>query len=240
MQVFLVRSSAYEPEREKNILLLQKIFGDIHLVEAVYPGYQRVPFQERIFNLAGERTGHRLNAGELGCLLSHRKIWAEIKAVATDPKEGFLILESDSLIKDIDLLTGRFPAVHDQYDLFFWGAFDNRMKLLKSTCMTVSVDYQIGVPFVKSLYCTYGYSINKKAAEFLLRDTCKVNYPCDHWKRRLIKSGLSTGGIQPCIIETDRQLESKIRDKNFFLYRIFYWAMDRIIDLKNIVISGLS
>lgn len=238
MKVFLVGSTAYETDRTKNVLLLQAMFEDLELVEAIYPGKERVPFQEKIIRLSEHRTGHALTAGELGCLLSHRKIWSEIHSSECNEEEGYLIIESDSTITDIQFLKEKFSAIHTQYDLFFWGAFDGRMQLKRSTSILLSKSISIGTPLIPSLYCTYGYSINKKAAGFLLKATGKAGYPCDHWKRRLTKAVLRIGGIKPCIITTDQQFESKIQQKK--KYPLFYLVRDKIIDLKNKVISLVS
>jgi len=239
MKVFLVRSTAFETERMENILSLQDKLDDINFVEAIYPQYQRIPFQKKIISLSQQRTGHRLKLGELGCLLSHRKAWSAVKTISSGSAEGFLILESDSLVINSDFLKEKFDSIHEQYDIFFWGAFDSRMQLLKSSC-TAEGPYKTGIPFIKSVYCTYGYSVNGKAAEFLLKETNKVGYPCDYWKHKLVKTGLRIGGIKPCIIETDRRFNSLIQEKNSFLRQACNKLRDWIVDFKNKMISSIS
>ena len=125
-------------------------------------------------------------------------------------------------------------SIKAQYDLFFWGAFDNRMKLLQSTKNQLSDQYQIGTPLVNSLYCTYGYSINKNAALFLLESTNKFNYPVDYWKLRLKDSPLRVGGIVPNIITTVTSFKSTISHSN---QNIFVLLFDTMINFKNSIIA---
>lgn len=208
------------------------------VVEAVYPAYERVPFLPRIQSLSGQRTGKTLRPGEIGCLLSHRKVWREIKKQAENDTEAFLVLESDSEIQNMAFLDHYFNTAHQTYDLFFWGSFDGRVALLKRKPLVTTNGYTIGTPLINSLYCTYGYSLNRKAAVFLLNQTRRVNYPVDHWKRRLAAAPVKTGSIRPEIISTDAGLTSGIRGvKKTNLYQA---AFDGLIDIKNKIISSIA
>jgi GR25 family glycosyltransferase involved in LPS biosynthesis len=98
----------------------------------------------------------------------------------------------------------------------------------------LSDQYQVGTPLVHSLYCTYGYSVNKTAAKFLLESTKKFNYPVDYWKLRLKDSPLRVGGILPNIITTVSSFKSTISHPN---QNIFVLLFDTTINLKNSIIS---
>jgi GR25 family glycosyltransferase involved in LPS biosynthesis len=111
------------------------------------------------------------------------------------------------------------------------------MKLLRSTKVKLIDQYQIGSPLINSLYCTYGYSINKTAAKFLLENTKKFNFPVDYWKLRLTNTSLRVGGILPNLITTVPTFQSTISHTNQNLSAILF---DSIIDFKNNVISFLK
>ncbi len=208
------------------------------VVEAVYPAHEHVPFLSRIQSRSRQRTGKTLQPGEIGCLLSHRKLWQEIRKQAENDTEAFLVLESDSVIQDMAFLDANFNTVHQTYDLFFWGSFDGRVALLKREPLVITHGYAIGTPLINSLYCTYGYSLNRKAAVFLLNQTRRVNYPVDHWKRRLAAAPVTTGSIRPEVISTKTEFTSGIRGvKKTNLYQVIF---DGVIDIKNKIISSIA
>ncbi|MDE3236509.1 MAG: glycosyltransferase family 25 protein [Bacteroidota bacterium] len=238
MKVFLVASTVYEAERLQNVVQLKRMFNDLELIEAVYPAFEKIPFKEKLIEQSFRKTGRTLRAGELGCLLSHRRVWSIIKNMDVGNDVGFLILESDSRLHDLDILTSYFSEVHKQYDIFFWGAFDGRMQLLRSKKQKIVKNYSVGKPLLNSVYCTYGYSINRKVAIFLFDQTKQVDYPCDYWKYRLSESGLSVGGISPCLVETDESFGSMIQAENSFSF--LYRLRDSIVDCKNKIIGNLS
>jgi GR25 family glycosyltransferase involved in LPS biosynthesis len=231
MLTYLVTSKD-ELERIKHIEDLQNLFPSVVSIEAIYPKKTRIPLYSQIKSISKARTGTALSDGALGCLLSHRIIWRRF--LNQKDQDFCLILESDSQIDNLTIIKSHQLSIKAQYDLFFWGAFDNRMKLLQSTKNHLSDQYQIGTPLSNSLYCTYGYSINKNAAIYLLESTKKFNYPVDYWKLRLKDSPLRVGGILPNIITTVTSFKSTISHppKN-----IFVLLFDTMINLKNSIIS---
>lgn len=231
MLTYLV-SSKDEVERIEHIEALRTLFPDVVTIEAIYPSKTPIPFYSQIKSISKSRTGAALSDGALGCLLSHRLIW---RCFLNQKDQDFcLILESDSKIDNLNIIQTQQVSISAKYDLFFWGAFDNRMKLLQSTKMRLTDQYQIGSPLIHSLYCTYGYSINKKCAKFLLESTKNFNYPVDYWKLRLKNSSLRVGGILPNIITTVTSFNSTISYSNQNIFTILF---DTIINLKNSIIS---
>ena len=138
-------------------------------------------------------------------ILSHRKVWAQI-ALEKSEKEHFLVLESDSRILKPDLLKAE-TAEH--YDLFFWGAWNGYVSLKKST-----VHQGVGEPLIKSVYGAYGYSLNAKAARYLLQQTARIAYPVDMYKRFVDPKAISLGAIVPEVITTWRTSDSLIRKES--------------------------
>jgi hypothetical protein len=111
------------------------------------------------------------------------------------------------------------------------------MKLMRSSKVNVKEQYEIGTPLINSLYCTYGYSINKIAAKFLLENTKKFNFPVDYWKLRLKNASLRFGGILPNVITTVPSFQSTISHSKSNIFGIIF---DSIIDFKNNLISFLK
>ena len=233
MLVYLI-SSQHEKERLSHIQdLAQKFMGLVH-VEAIYPNKTTIPFSQAISAISKQRTGTALSNGALGCLLSHRKTWK--KFLHQNSSEHCLIIESDSYVLDLERLNYYYNHDAKNYDLFYFGAFDGRMKLFKSKSKQIDT-YRIGAPYINSMYCTYGYMINKKTATYLLQSTSKFNYPVDYWKRRLKNSNLKIGGIIPNLITTNSTFTSTIAIKRSSIAQKLF---DLIIDLKNTLITQFN
>lgn len=222
-------SSIYESDRRANVELLLKLFPNLRQQEAVYPQYQKIPFLNKLLSLSKMRTGHQLRLGELGCLLSHRKIWSEIINSKFHENKSFLIFESDSEIKDFDFIKHQFENIENKYDLFFWGAWDGHLKINRSSKIKID-NKTIGVPLIKSVYCTYGYSLNKKAATYLLKRTRHIAYPVDQFKRFISEDDLKIGAVIPEMISTNCE-KSYIKEKliNKKLLKLFHF----VLDIKN-------
>jgi GR25 family glycosyltransferase involved in LPS biosynthesis len=231
MLTYLV-SSKDELERINHMEGLKILFPGVISIEAIYPSKTHIPFYSQIKSISKSRTGVTLSDGALGCLLSHRLIWRHF--LNQKDQDFCLIMESDSKIDNLSIIQTQKENISAQYDLFFWGAFDNRMKLLQSTKICLTEQYQIGTPLINSLYCTYGYSINKESAKFLLESTKKFNYPVDYWKLRLKDSSLRVGGILPNIITTVTSFKSTITYSRKNIRTILF---DRMINFKNSIIT---
>lgn len=219
MKTFILFSK-YEQARAANVALLRSCLPHAELVDAVYASKQKIPFLQKAMDCARLRTGIPLLAGEIGCLLSHRNIWRKIMEGPGNASDHFLILESDSTINNLaafnTFLDASDASVSPQiYDLFFYGAWDGNMQLFRSTKKQLNPDYTIGEPFIKSIYCTYGYSLNKKAAALLLKRTGLFNYPVDQFKRFFLQHELKLGGIMPELVSTCGA-DSHIRKKPVF------------------------
>jgi len=231
-----ILTSVHETARKQNVQSILDKLQTIEPVEAIYPAFTHVPFHNRIKETAKHRTGHALRQGEVGCLLSHRKIWELVKRQATDDKESFLVLESDSHLCNTGLLEQQFETIAGVYDLFFWGAWEGHMRLLRSTMQQLDQEHRIGEPFIKTVYCTYGYSLNRKAATYLLKRTRTVQYPVDQFKRFIEPGRLKIGGIVPELIST-LKMDSNIRKPK--INGMANTVFRRILNIKNSIICFL-
>jgi hypothetical protein len=136
------------------------------------------------------------------CLLGHRRILRQIVKAATNNKEHFLVLESDSKILNFELLKNHFEPISKQYDFFFWGAWEGNAIIKRSKAQVLDGKYTIGEPLLYTIYCAYGYSINKPTAQYLLKQTNKISTPFDIFKQFIDPSKIRIGTITKEVITT--------------------------------------
>ncbi len=194
----------HETERKAHVEAMCMVLPSLEVVEPVFPSRIHVPFLGVMINKSRERTGKALLPTEIGVILSHRMVWSQI---ARESSEGhFLVLESDSRILKPELLDSETAK---KYDLFFWGAWNGYASLKKSTAQQ-----GVGEPLIKSVYGAYGYSLNAKAARYLLQKTARIAYPVDMYKRFVDPAEISLGAIVPEVISTWRTSDSLIRTES--------------------------
>ncbi len=231
IQAFMLYSQR-EQARLPQVGLIQEAIEGLELIEAVYPKYTHVPFLNELIDLSKQRTGKALLTNEIGVLLGHRIIWKRIVKEAKSDSEHFMIFESDSKINDIQFFKRHFHTYTNQYDLFFWGAWDGHARIKKSTIQFHDGPFKIGEPLIKSVYCTYGYSLNKKAAALLLKSTNKIAYPVDIFKKYIPKGSLRLGAARPEIVSAWYNTPSTIR-KEGLSKKIKNWCIVQIFDFRN-------
>lgn len=223
-----------ELDRKELVKQLQEKLPHSQIIKSVYPREQRVPFFSKIQQISKDRTGKSLTEGEIGCLLSHRKVWRTILQNNNCKAQSHLIVESDAVLVDPKQLAESFQFIEKQYDLFFWGAFEGRVKLFRSTRIKLNQQFTIGIPLDKSLYCAYAYSINKQAAAYLLKATSRFGYPVDIWKIHLQDCTLKVGAVKPEIIKIASNVATNIQNpaRKF----IINWSLYLLVELKNRII----
>jgi GR25 family glycosyltransferase involved in LPS biosynthesis len=228
--------SSIEINRISQLDELIKTFPDLVKVDAIFPNKTKVPFLQKIINTSFERTGRKLLLNEVGVLLSHRSVWKCIKKNNTPDNIHYLILESDSKILNYQILSQNFDFVQNNYDCFFWGAWNGHSSIKKSTITRSYNNFKIGEPIIDSVYGAYGYSINTKTAKYMLQKTNKVAYPVDIYKRFLSTSDIKIGTILPAIIGTWLNTKSNIKDENLIdlLYR---YIIMKILSIRNNIIA---
>ena len=229
--------SKHEPERAALVAQLMAQVPNTKIIEPVFPKYEHVPFIAKLVNKSKERTGKALLHSEIGCLLGHRRIWHEILRSNGSEMEHHLILESDSKLIDVSKIDSIYKTKYNSnpssfnelYDLFFWGAWNGNVSIKRSTKRVIDNSYVIGEPLIKSVYGTYGYSLNKKAARYLLAQTKKVSFPVDFYKHHVREFELKIGAVKKELITTWRITHSNINEETRFgvimrdcIIKIFY------------------
>jgi GR25 family glycosyltransferase involved in LPS biosynthesis len=200
----------------------------IEKVDAVYPSKMHIPFAERIMSITAKRTGKALISGELGCLMSHRKVWRKIISEAIDEEQHFMVFESDSRLLDSEFMKNQAATLTAMYDMFFWGAWEGHLKLFRSSRRKCD-SHIVGTPFIKTVYCTYGYSLNRKAAKLLLQRTAKPSWAVDQFKYFFKSNELKLGAVLPEVVKGNES-DSTIRSgENLLLKKLFLF----ILDFKN-------
>ena len=235
MKAFLIYAESESHRKDHIAKLMAEAPFAVEKVEAVYPDRQHVPFRDALLRVSKERTGKTLLMGELGCLLSHRRVWTKILSETKNDQDHFLVFESDSLIEDAHFLRDHYSSLTETKDLFFWGAWEGHMKFFQSTQKAVNDSYVVGEPFIKTIYCTYGYSLNRKAAKLLLSRTRKISHPVDQFKYFFSQKELELGGVLPEVI-TGNKINSTIRGKENALFKQMFLS---VLDLKNNIICSL-
>jgi len=215
--------SAFEKDRIARVEALRDQFKYFTISESIYPSNTHIPFLKSIIDKSKERTGKALMATEVACLLGHRRILRQIIKAASNNEEHFLVLESDSKILDFSLLETYFEPISKQYDLFFWGAWEGNAKIKRSKTIIIQGGlnkYKVGEPLLNTIYCAYGYSINKPTAQYLLKQTSKVSTPYDIFKQFIDPEKIKLGTITHEIITTTDKdnVGSYIRKTNFIRY----------------------
>lgn len=177
-----------------------KALPGIQVIPAIYPSKTHIPFLAQLQEKTKQRTGYALKEGEIGVLLSNRKIWRQIVQSTASEEATFLILESDSELKNPALLKKHFHQLTAQYDLFFFGSWLGNTKLFRSSRKPLEQGYVYGTPFIKTISGGYGYALNKKAARHLLESTNQIAHPVDEFKRYITPGYLKIGAVVPELI----------------------------------------
>jgi len=194
--------SPLEKDRTARVEAMRHQFKQFTISESIYPSNTHIPFLKAIIEKSKERTGQALMATEVACLLGHRRILRQIVKAATNNEEHFLVLESDSKILNFTLLKTYFEPISKQYDLFFWGAWEGNTKVKRSKSQKIEDMYTIGEPLLHTIYCAYGYSLNKPTAQYLLKQTSKISTPFDIFKQFVEPSKIRLGAITKEVITT--------------------------------------
>ena len=237
--------SAFEKDRIARVNILREKFKYFTVIESIYQSNTHIPFLQPIIEISKERTGKALMATEVACLLGHRRILREIVKIATNNQEHFLILESDSKILDHRLLETYYEPVSKKYDLFFWGAWEGNAKIKRSTTLIIQDDkntkYRIGEPLLNTIYCAYGYSINKPTAEYLLKKTSIISTPYDIFKQFIDPQKIKIGAIvHEIITTTDKDNRGSYIRKTNFKHYIRKAALILILNIRNTIRAYFS
>jgi glycosyl transferase family 25 len=157
------------------------------------------------------RFGRDMTRGELGCALSHRKVYEEIASRGLD---NALVLEDDAILSD--------ELPHVLKLLFFLPVqadivrFLDRPKVYKRIRSLSALDdkYAIGIPY-GTPGGAYGYCVTAKAARRLLNVSKVFWLPIDVLHGYTWLTKLRTYAVTPSPISPDNNVPSTIGDGRF-------------------------
>lgn len=153
--------------------------------------------------------GRELRAGEVGCALSHARLYAEIERRALP---WALILEDDALLHpELPAVLGRLESgIMEQGDLIFLERCDH---VRPGSARPLSGRFRIGEPIMVRAGSTAqsaGYVVTASAAAAMNGVNLPVHFPADSWGyyRGLVRFR----GVQPTLtlIRQDTRFESTI------------------------------
>jgi GR25 family glycosyltransferase involved in LPS biosynthesis len=86
------------------------------------------------------------------------------------------------------------------------------------------------------VYGAYGYSLNAKAAKYLLKQSKKINNPVDLYKHYVDPSQIKMGAISPELISTWQTTDSTIR-KEQLIHKVKRIIIIKIFHLRNQILA---
>ncbi len=182
--------------------LCQKFDLDVEFIEAVYGKDLTQKEVDEVYSekRAREEIGRELSQGEIGCALSHKKIY---KKMINKKMDMALILEDD-IEFDADLLKilNKVEYFNDDWELVLLGqhtATSRDKDTLSSIWARKSIvnGYKLVHPCEKA-YGTYGYMITRNGAKKLLRHLDIIVKPIDLYTGSRTYSNLYT--VNPAVI----------------------------------------
>ena len=94
----------------------------------------------------------------------------------------------------------------------------------------------IGEPLRNAVACTYGYSINRKAASCLLKSTNRIAYPVDEFKKYLKPGQLRWGAVVPELISVHDVPSTIQPNTDKMMEKIWIF----VLDIRNYFLSLLN
>ncbi|WP_243975788.1 glycosyltransferase family 25 protein [Vibrio natriegens] len=164
---------------------LNKLKLNYEIIEAFDGATLSESSLETLTDQGGSRSviGRSLTKGEVGCALSHRKIYE--KLLESDNKYA-IILEDDVIISSkINQLFSCDNNLPSKLDVLLLGYYNNP-NTEKQSASSFWKYIKIGSSFkclrlIENAYGTHGYLITREGARKLLRDTEILVEPIDHY-----------------------------------------------------------
>lgn len=158
--------------------------------------------------------GHELSLGEIGCALSHIKLYEKIQK---EDVERALILEDDAhLLSITPSILEALPNQEKHEIIYLYHGRAKKYPLKKS----LPHEYR----FVRYRYPsrdsrrfitgTVGYIVRRTAVEKLLQLAYPVRMPADYLTGFIQRNRLRAYGVEPCCVDTGH-FDSTINDRNY-------------------------
>lgn len=199
------------PERKVYMeqLLSQYDFLDISFIKAVDGkdlSEQEIAtrFDKR---LAYKRYGRELNAGEMGCTLSHYKCYKKI--VEKQEKYVFILEDDVTLMHDLSAIKDLLPYIDTNIPTILFLSADYwyyKTKKINETSFLMSVFDAVG---------SYAYLINYSAAKLILKKNTLAANVADSWALYK-RQGVRLKAIYPYLIDANIESFDSTINQTYF------------------------
>lgn len=161
-------------------------------------------------NKAKQLFGRELLLGEIGCALSHKKIYQKI----VDENIPYaVILEDDAIVsRDIECVLKSILSSELNWDLILLGHHKNNVKGIKSPISLwdkhfISTKYTLG-RLADFGFGTYGYFVTLQGAKKLNKELFNIHSPIDHYTSD--SQLFNVYALEPTIINVENDFETLI------------------------------
>ena len=166
-------------KREHMDRLCKKYNLNYHFIDAVYGKELSDNEIDEVYNLKDsiKHCRRALTKGEIGCALSHLKIY---RYMVENNIQQAIIFEDDIEIKDgFDDVVGSLEILPKDWELVLLGYLPN-FKIYKKSQKKINNDFSI-VRFANVVFGLHAYLINLKGAKRLLNQLTTIAEPIDHY-----------------------------------------------------------
>lgn len=169
--------------------------------------------------VAKKKIGRELLLGEIGCALSHKKIYRKI---ADENIPYAIIFEDDAILeKDFSIVVKKIMAAPLSWELILLGHYKDNLKGLKSP-ISLWYKHRITSKFLLGRlvdfgFGAHGYLITLEGAKKLLRELEEVYMPLDHYTPD--SNILNVYALSPTVVNVQDSLKTlidsdQVRQKN--------------------------
>lgn len=185
---------------------------------------------------AKQNMGRELMLGEIGCALSHKKIYQKM---VDEDIDIALVLEDDvrfePLLNKVLSSTELFPNTWELVLLGHYAGHDKQKEITSPMSFWDShrINEEIKLGRLASYgYGTHGYLINQQGAKKLLKELEIIHRPIDHYTADDMM--VNTYAITPTVIKVQQQFETLI-DENSVRGEIHLSLMKRLLSKINLL-----
>lgn len=197
-------NSKNRPDRKKNMLKRLEGWEATHF-EAVW--MNRIDATKIDFHPDQVR---RLDNGEIGCFLSHRRIY---EIIEKDQLDKTLILEDDAEPTPdfMERFAEQISQVPDDWDMIYLGQINCDSHIIqdgrkaKTHALKDNISHEIYS--ANRCWLTHAYAVRGKAIGYLLEGTKQISYTIDAQLADL-QSGLKVYAFHPNLINQDKTKSS--------------------------------
>ncbi len=154
--------------------------------------------------------GRELLLGEIGCALSHKKIYQKMIEENIDYA---VVLEDDAIVsRDIEYVLKSILSSELNWDLILLGHYKNNIKGIKSPISLwdkhfISTKYTLG-RLADFGFGTHGYLITLKGAKKLNEELFNIHRPIDHYTSD--SQLFNVYALEPTVINVENNFETLI------------------------------